>query len=321
MRATLGPVRGSRGAAVGIGAPCCREHSQPSGNAGCAMAGELRAGWGLQEPRINGRGLGRGGDRQSIARVPWGKAVSADCGVLRVMEREEMPRERAGNGSGEQRCSLLGSGERRRGSWDAAPLTDPRCWAPQAAASAPCVALTGSQRCRCCSSGTQAQPPGTQALGSRMARWSSTQEPCPAVGPTKGPANPCQAGSAFQKGRCLLIPRATPAAECCMRMLLSHSTLLHKDSQQHHEAAQGYTQQSSSCLEFLSAVRSTAPAAQEMLTASSVLCVTQQGAPEAQQSHASSRATLVALALKEISHIQGNASIAIGAEIEENKAR
>lgn len=148
MRATLGPVRGSRGAAVGIGAPCCREHSQPSGNAGCAMAGELRAGWGLQEPRINGRGLGRGGDRQSIARVPWGKAVSADCGVLRVMEREEMPRERAGNGSGEQRCSLLGSGERRRGSWDAAPLTDPRCWAPQAAASAPCVALTGSQRCR-----------------------------------------------------------------------------------------------------------------------------------------------------------------------------
>lgn len=88
MRATLGPVRGSRGAAVGIGAPCCREHSQPSGNAGCAMAGELRAGWGLQEPRINGRGLGRGG----------GQAEHRACAVGKSGERRL--RSAAGDGEG-----------------------------------------------------------------------------------------------------------------------------------------------------------------------------------------------------------------------------
>lgn len=54
---------------------------------------------------------GEGGSRQSIARVPWGKAVNADCGVLRVTEQGEMPR----GGDSAARRRAAGSRDGRAG--------------------------------------------------------------------------------------------------------------------------------------------------------------------------------------------------------------
>lgn len=122
----------------------------------------------------------------------------------------------------EQQGAVMGEqGEQRRGSWDNAPLTSPRCSAPRVTASAPRTALTGSQRC--CPTGTQAH--SHQALSSRVVPRSSTEEPCPASSPgistRAGEPLPSRGRKRLPEGRA----SADPPSQSCCRVLHENAAL------------------------------------------------------------------------------------------------